>query len=160
VSRRVETGFQVPQSDIRNDIYTPRYYEPRIEQDLSELEGFDLAPLRELILSGEVEHTHGDYVPKIHYGTGPYPYIRTSDFANWELKASPKHGVSEDVFEVYTQGQDVRPGDILFVREGTYLIGSTAMVTHFDGPMLYQHHLAKFRVPDGGRFSALPTGSL
>src|ERR1700686_5345433 len=102
VSRRVETGFQVPQSDIRNDIYTPRYYDPRIEQDLSELEGFDLAPLRELILSGEVEHTHGDYVPKIHYGTGPYPYIRTSDFANWELKASPKHGVSEDVFEVYT----------------------------------------------------------
>jgi hypothetical protein len=153
VRRRVETGFQVRQSDIRNDIYIPRYYDPRIEQDLSELEGFDLVPLRELILSGEVEHTNGDYVPKMHYGTGPYPYVRTSDLANWELKASPKHGVSADVFEIYMQGQDVRAGDILFVHEGTYLIGSTAMVTHFDGPMLYQHHLAKFRVPKGGRFS-------
>jgi hypothetical protein len=152
--RRVETGFQVRQDDICNDIYIPRYYDPRIEQDLSELRGFDLAPLGELVSSGEVQHTHGDYVPKMHYGTGPYPYVRTSDFANWELKASPKHGVSQDVFDIYTQGQDVLPGDILFVHEGTYLIGSTAMVTHFDGPILYQHHLAKFRVPDGGRFSA------
>lgn len=152
--RRAETGFQVRASDIRNDIYIPRYYDPRIEDDLEALEGFDLVPLGELVAAGEVEHTHGDYVPKMHYGTGPYPYVRTSDFANWELKASPKHGVSADVFEVYTEGQDVRPGDILFAHEGTYLIGSTAMVTHFDGPMLYQHHLAKFRVPEGGRFSA------
>ena len=152
--RRVETGFTVSQGDIRNDIYIPRYYDPRIEHDLDALVGFDLVSLGELVASGEVEHTHGDYVPKMHYGTGPYPYVRTSDFANWELKASPKHGVSADVFEVYTQGQDVQPRDILFVHEGTYLIGSTAMVTQFDGPILYQHHLAKFRVPRGGRFSA------
>ncbi len=152
--RHAETGFMVSQNDIRNDIYIPRYYDPRIEEDLNALKGFDLVPLGELIASGEIEHAHGDYVPKMHYGSGPYPYVRTSDFANWELKASPKHGVSADVFEVYTQGQDVRPRDILFVHEGTYLIGSTAMVTHFDGPMLYQHHLAKFRVPEGGRFSA------
>jgi hypothetical protein len=32
--RRVETGFQIRQSDIRNDIYIPRYYDPSIEQDL------------------------------------------------------------------------------------------------------------------------------
>src|SRR3954451_5267715 len=149
--RRAETGFLVCASDIRNDIYIPRYYDPRVEDELKALEGFDLAPLGKLVAAGDVEHTHGDYVPKMHYGTGPYPYVRTSDFANWELKASPKHGVSADVFEIYTQGQDVRSGDIFFVHEGTYLIGSTAMVTHFDGPMLYQHHLAKFRVPEGRR---------
>jgi hypothetical protein len=152
--RRVESGFLVGQSDIRNDIYIPRYYDPRIEQDLRELEDFDVVSLGELISSGDVHHSHGDYVPKLHYGTGPFPYIRTSDIANWELKASPKHGVSEEVFDIYAAGQDVRAGDILFVHEGTYLIGSVAMVTQFDGPMLYQHHLAKFRVARGGRFSA------
>ena len=151
---RVQSGFLVGQSDIRNDIYIPRYYDPRIEQDLSKLEGFDLISLGELISSKDVQHSHGDYVSKLHYGTGPFPYIRTSDIANWELKASPKHGVSQDVFETYAAGQDVQPGDILFVHEGTYLIGSAAMVTQFDGPMLYQHHLAKFRVSPRAKFSA------
>ncbi len=151
--RRVETGFRVPQQEIRNDIYIPRYYDPRIDHDLAKVKGFDLVSLRELVVSGEVKHTHGNYVPKMHYGTGPYPYVRTSDIANWEMRASPKHGVSKEVLEIYAEEQDVRAGDILFVHEGTYLIGTAAMVTHFDGPMLYQHHLAKFRVPDDGRFS-------
>jgi hypothetical protein len=150
---RLETGFLVARGDICNDIYIPRYYDPRIEQDLRDLEGCELVSLGELVTSGKVQHTHGAYVPKMHYGTGPYPYIRTSDLANWELKASPKHGVSKDVFDIYAHDQNVLAGDILFVHEGTYLIGSMAIVTHFDGPMLYQHHLAKFRVRDGGRFS-------
>ncbi|KAA0698100.1 hypothetical protein DTW90_14490 [Neorhizobium sp. P12A] len=152
--REVQTGFTVPTDQIVNNIFIPRYYDPRIAGDLEDLSGFDLVTLKELVSSGAVQHTHGSYVPKMHYGTGPYPYVRTSDFANWELKSSPKHGVSEDVFAVYSADQDVRPGDILFVHEGTYLIGSSAMVTHFDGPILYQHHLAKFRVPEGGSFSS------
>src|SRR3954452_13778043 len=85
--RRAETGFLVCASDIRNDIYIPRYYDPRVEDELKALEGFDLAPLGKLVAAGDVEHTHGDYVPKMHYGTGPYPYVRSSDFANWELTA-------------------------------------------------------------------------
>ncbi|HEY2009834.1 MAG TPA: hypothetical protein VGH23_12645 [Rhizomicrobium sp.] len=152
--RRAETGFRVPQSQIRNDIYIPRYYDPRIEADLAELKAFDLKSLGQLVRSGVVQHDHGSYVPKMNYGTGPFPYIRTSDIANWELKASPKHGVAQEIFREYTVDQDVRSEDILFVHEGTYLIGSVAMVTHFDGPMLYQHHLAKFRVRPSDRFTS------
>ena len=40
------------------------------------------------------------------------------------------------------------------VHEGTYLIGSTAMVTACDGPMLYQHHLAKLRVAPSAPFTS------
>jgi hypothetical protein len=119
------------------------------------LEGkFYLRALKDLIEDGHVLHAHGDYVPKIYYGTGPYPYIRTSDLANWEIKASPKHGVPEGVYLEYSPGQQVMPGDILFVHEGTYLIGSVAMVTKFDGPFLYQHHLAKFSVTKTSPFDA------
>jgi type I restriction enzyme M protein len=35
------------------------------------------------------------------------------------------------------------------VHEGTYLIGTAAMVTPYDGPILFQHHLAQFRVLNG-----------
>jgi type I restriction enzyme M protein len=31
--------------------------------------------------------------------TGPVPFIWTSDLSNWELKADPKHGVSEELYK-------------------------------------------------------------
>jgi hypothetical protein len=152
--RQAETGFLVAGADIRNDIYVPRYYDPRIAAELQAIsDTHDLLLLGDLIAAGNIEHRHGSYVPKMHYGTGPFPYIRTSDISNWELRASPKHGVSEDVFFAYSTDQDVRSGDIIFVHEGTYLIGTVAMVTAYDGPMLYQHHLAKFRVNDNAPFT-------
>jgi len=149
------TGFMLRASQVRNDIFVPRYYDPRIERDLDALSAtHELVSLRDLIRRGDLEHSHGDYVPKMYYGTGPFPYIRTSDISNWELRVSPKHGVSQDVFDHYTAEQDVQVGDILFVHEGTYLIGTAAIVSEQDGSLLYQHHLAKFRVTRRANFSA------
>jgi len=148
------TGFLLNSQNVRRGILIPRYYDPEITQSLHALKGqFDLVELKRLIVDGKVLHSHGDYVPKIHYGTGPYPYIRTSDLANWEVKASPKHGVPRAVLDEYAPSQDIQVGDIFFVHEGTYLIGSVAMVTEQDGAMLYQHHLAKFRVLAGAPFN-------
>lgn len=151
----VERGFLLRAGDVHRDIFVPRYYDPRIAADLSSLSpSHKLVSIDELVADGHVLHDHGNYIPKIFYGTGPYPYVRTSDLANWEIRASPKHGVPRDVFDDYQLRQDVQPQDILFVHEGTYLIGSAAMVTPFDGPMLYQHHLAKFRVLTRAPFDA------
>jgi hypothetical protein len=80
------------------------------------------------------------------YGTGPIPFIRTSDISNWEIKADPKQGVSETIYEQYASKQDVQRGDLLFVRDGTYLIGATCLVTEADSKILYQSHILKFRV--------------
>jgi type I restriction enzyme M protein len=41
---------------------------------------------------------------------------------------------------------DVQAGDILLVRDGTYLIGTSAIVTESDLPMLFQSHLYRLRV--------------
>lgn len=147
-------GFVLRSADVVNDILIPRYYDPRIAEELDALRGrFVLYKLHDLVSSGQMVHSHGNYVPKIFYGTGPYPYVRTSDLANWEIKASPKHGVPEVVYQEYAADQAVRPGEVLFVHEGTYLIGSVAMVTEFDGPLLYQHHLAKFTVRASAPFN-------
>lgn len=148
-----QDGFLIVQSDVAKDILIPRYYDPRIARSLNLLESdHRLISIQEMVEAKWLKHEQGDYVPKMHYGTGPIPYVRTSDIADWEIKASPKHGVSCEVYEEYRHDQDVRAEDILFVHEGTYLIGTVAVVTSLDGPMLYQHHLAKFRVLENAPF--------
>ena len=88
----------------------------------------------------------GMEIGKIAYGTGTIPFIRTSDLSNWEIKADFKHGVSEVIYEENKQKVDVRSGDILLVRDGTYLIGTSAIVTESDLPMLFQSHIYRVRV--------------
>jgi len=59
-----------------------------------------------------------------------------------------KHCVSQEVYDRFQSRQDVRPNDILMVRDGTYLIGTCAIITRYDLPMLYQSHIYKIRVED------------
>jgi hypothetical protein len=142
-------GFRVSEGEIRNDIFVPRYYDPEIGEMLEELRPtHELVSIGELINDRLLELRQGKYIGKLHYGTGSIPYVRTSDIANWELRASPKHGVSQAVWAEYQSQQDVRPGDVLLVHEGTYLIGTCALVTLYDLPLLFQHHLAKMRPSD------------
>jgi type I restriction enzyme M protein len=106
----------------------------------------------EFVRSGAVSIMTGVEVGKMAYGTGPIPFIRTSDLSNWEIKADPKHGVSEELYEAYKAKNpekfDVRAGDIFIVRDGTYLVGTSAVINSLDTKILYQSHLLKIRVND------------
>ena len=147
-------GFKLSHSELRNDIFVPRYYDPAIDERLEELQAtHDLVSIQELIDGGELQLRQGNYVPKMHYGTGSFPYIRTSDIANWELRGSPKHGVNDLVYDEYAPHQDVQAMDVLLVHEGTYLIGTPCLLTSYDTRILFQHHLAKLRVLGGDRIT-------
>jgi hypothetical protein len=144
---RGRLGFIIREGEIRGDVLVPKYYDPEIERDLAALTPtHDLVPLGDLIAEGAVQLRQGNYVGKIHYGTGTIPYIRTSDIANWELRGSPKHGVSDAVAAVFRAKQSVAADDVLLVHEGTYLIGSGCLLTAYDTDIIYQHHLARLRV--------------
>ena len=80
------------------------------------------------------------------YGTGDIPFVRTSDFSNWEIKADAKQGVSEEIYRQYAEKEDVQAKDILLVRDGTYLVGTSCMITELDTKMLYCGGLIKIRV--------------
>ncbi len=54
--------------------------------------------------------------------------------------------IVQQVYSIYKYKQDVQPYDILMVRDGTYLIGTTAMITEQDTKILLQSHLYKIRV--------------
>lgn len=144
-------GFMQPRSELVGTVFIPKYYDPELQSDLEALSGtHDTPTVQSLIDSGEVAIATGIEVGKMAYGTGPIPFIRTSDLSNWELKADPKHGVSDELFralrEKHPEKFDVAVGDILMVRDGTYLIGVTAVVSSLDTEILYQSHVMKIRV--------------
>jgi hypothetical protein len=43
-----------------------------------------------------------------------------------------KHGIRQDIYDQYHKKCDIRKNDILLVRDGTYLIRTTAFVTQYD----------------------------
>ena len=113
----------------------------------------EVVSISELVKKGVLSISTGDEVGKLTYGTGDIPFVRTSDISNWEVKLDPKHCVSEAVYDRYKQRQDLRPNDILMVKDGTYLIGTCAIVTKHDLPMLYQSHIYKIRVTEPERLN-------
>lgn len=139
--------YKINSQDIVNNIFIPKYYDPELKIALAALElSHDLLTIGELIDTGEVTVQTGHEIGKMAYGTGSIPFVRTSDITNWEIKTIPKQGVSEEIYQLYSRKEDVQPGDILLVRDGTYLIGTNCIITTMDIPMVFQSHILKFRV--------------
>lgn len=125
----------------------PRLYNPISSSLIENLrDSHDLYLMADLIRDGHISIATGDEVGKLSYGSGEIPFVRTSDISNWEIKTDPKHMVNREIYERLSPKQDVREGDILFVRDGTYLIGSCAFVSKYDTNILYQSHIIKIRV--------------
>lgn len=140
-------GFALRASDVSNLILVPKYYNPEIRAELTRLlETHELLSVGSLIGTKILDVATGVEIGKMAYGTGRIPFIRTSDISNWEIKADFKHGVSEEIYEAARRKGDVQAGDILMVRDGTYLIGTSAIVTESDIPMLLQSHILRIRV--------------
>jgi type I restriction enzyme M protein len=145
-------GFTMSSSEINSDVYLPKYYNPELEDAIAALdETHELIKFSDLISDGTIVLSTGDEVGKLSYGTGTIPFIRTSDIANWEIKLDPKHGLSTEIYEKYRKKQDVQAGDILMVRDGTYLVGTCAMVSEAETRIVYQSHIYKIRVNNSER---------
>lgn len=145
-------GFVLDSSSVRTRILVPKYYDPELEKYLAALgKTHRLVEVGTLLKDQTISISTGTEIGKMAYGTGRIPFIRTSDLSNWELKADFKHGVSEAIYEANRSACDVDAGDILLVRDGTYLIGASAIVTKSDLPMLFQSHLYRLRVEDKSR---------
>lgn len=141
-----QLGYAVPVKEIENNILAPRYHEPTAQKVAGHLtRSHELVSIADLISAQELEIRSGNEVGKLAYGGGTIPFVRTSDLSGWEIKPDPKHLVSEEVYERLKASQDVRRGDVLMVRDGTYLIGTCAFVTKHDERIVYQSHILKIR---------------
>jgi type I restriction enzyme M protein len=140
-------GFIIKESEIKENVLCPHYYDPKIEEDLEKLaDTHHLWRFGDLVDEGTLSIATGDELGKLAYGTGEIPFVRTSDMSNWEIKTDAKHGVEREIYNRLKKKQDVQPYDLLMVRDGTYLIGTCAIVSPAEKEILYQSHIYKIRV--------------
>ena len=121
-----------------NGLYVPRYYVNRSAK--KQPEG-DFVTLGELIDSGCLSIRSGHEVGSEAYGTGEIPYVRTSDINNFEISSDPTNSVSEEVYARFNRQENLQPGDILFIADGRYRIGKTAMITEHNAKCVVQSHI-------------------
>jgi type I restriction enzyme M protein len=142
-------GFLVDDAAVAENVLCPRYFDPELETELLRLrKTHSVVRFGDLIADGTIEIDTGHEVGKLAYGTGDIPFVRTSDLSNWEIKADPKHCVGRDLYLALKDKQDVRENDLLMVKDGTYLIGTCAIVTAYDREIVFQSHIYKIRVKD------------
>ena len=95
---------------------------------------------------GFLSATTGQEVGKMAFGTGYIPFLPTSDLAEWEIHGNVKQGVSEEIFARYRESASVEANNVLLVRDGTYLVGSTGFVTEEDCPALFCGGMYRLRM--------------
>jgi type I restriction enzyme M protein len=144
-------GFTVAASEIRDHVYIPENYAPEVKWEIGRIRDggtHELVSFGGLVERGVIQVKRGNEIGSRHYGGGNIPFIRTTDIANWEIKLDALKSVSEEVYLKYKKRQDIQENDILFVNDGTFLIGRCGMVSQNDVRAVFQSHLKKIRVLD------------
>lgn len=143
--------FPIKSTDIKSDIYVPRYYwQTRAQSILEEIGELGYKPVRiQKLLDEKIIEAYKGYgsPPSGFKGRGDVPYIRVADIINWELYKNPTAFVPREIYlKIKGKGVDLLPEDVIFVRRGSYRIGSVAMVSPFDIEVLLTGELVIMRV--------------
>jgi len=148
LTNQTYSGFYIKSSEIKESIFIPDYYDLDIliELDILKKEGYLLITIGDLIKDKIISIKRGNEIGSQFYGMGEIPFIRTSDIVNWEIKIDPIKGIPEEIYYQYKGKQDIKAKDILFVKDGTFLIGRTAFITSLDEKIVIQSHILKIRV--------------
>ncbi|MFH1967960.1 MAG: N-6 DNA methylase, partial [bacterium] len=146
-------GFSIGKNFLNDHIFIPEYYNPEIKKEIEIIKSdkkYEVFSVGELVSKKILQIKRGNEIGSQFYGTGEVPFVRTSDIVNWEIKFDPVKAVSDEIYENYRKQQDILEKDILFVNDGTFLIGRTAMITKLDVKCIIQSHVRKIRVLDDG----------
>lgn len=144
--------FSVNAQDvIRSDILVPRYYWRSKLADIeyrATTENIEMVPIQQLIDDGVIKFFDGNGSPASEYkGTGEYPYIRVKDIVNWQVYKDPTALIPLSEFNrLYKENKRLQPKDILYVRRGSYRIGSVAMVSPYDIDVILTREILVLRV--------------
>ena len=143
--------FTLRHDEIVDYIYVPRYYwktSMRKIEEQAESKKCKLVPMSELIDKGVLKEYDGHGSPESKYkGKGNIPYVRVADIVNWDIYKNYTAMVPETEYNrVKGNGVDLKPKDVLFVRRGSYRIGTVALLTGDDLKLLLTREIKIFRV--------------
>ena len=138
---------------VEKDILIPRYYWQSKELeliDIAEEKGLNLISLKDLIEEKCITYFDGHGSPKGELkGEGEIPYIRVKDIVNWQIYKDPTAMIPQSEYErLFTKNKTLRPKDILFVRRGSYRIGSVAIVSKNDLDVILTREILVLRVDE------------
>ncbi len=133
--------------NLKGEYFVPRYFEN--DALISEYKNNNrFVSIGELVARGYLNIHSGHEVGSDAYGTGAIPFIRTSDLSNFEISSDPTNSVSEEIYEQYAKQQNLKEGDILFIADGRYRIGKTAIINKYNIKCVIQSHIDIFSLSD------------
>lgn len=140
-------------SAITKNIFVPRYYwQNKLKEieSLAKAQNLELVPIKELMRKGIITSFDGHGSPPAEYkGKGEVPYVRVKDIVNWEVYKDPTAKITTEIYlEKKGKNKNLEAGDVVYVRRGSYRIGSVAMVSPFDKEALYTREILVLRVID------------
>ncbi|MBP6891306.1 N-6 DNA methylase [Candidatus Parcubacteria bacterium] len=144
--------FKVEQNECsQKGIFVPRYYWQNKVEEIEKLakdENLELVSINKLIEKKVVTFFDGHGSPPAEYkGMGEYPYIRVKDIVNWELYKDPTAKIPEDIYRQKKGTKKVlKEKDVVYVRRGSYRIGSVAMVSPYDIEVLLTREILVLRI--------------
>jgi type I restriction enzyme M protein len=144
--------FTVPSQTCKEtDIYVPRFYWNAREKEIYQIakeQGFQLISMKTLVNENIVLPFDGHGSPPAeNKGNGEIPYIRVKDIVNWDVYKDPTAKIPVHVYESLNRpDKALNENDILYVRRGSFRIGSVALVTKYDTEVLLTREIKVFRV--------------
>ena len=144
--------FEVNSKTIyEKDISVPRYFWQTKDleiEDYCKKNKIKLIPLSKLIEENIITtfDGHGS-PPSQNKGKGDLPYIRVKDIVNWGIYKDNTASVPSELYEKFVQNEKIlKQEDILFVKRGSYRIGSVAMVSPSDHKMILTKEIQVIRL--------------
>jgi len=144
--------FKIDQKYIyEKDISVPRYFWK--SKDL-EIENYckknkiKLIPISQLIDEKIITtfDGHGS-PPSQNKGKGDLPYIRVKDIVNWGIYKDNTAAVPSELYNKFVLKEKIlKQEDILFVKRGSYRIGSVAMISPSDQEMILTKEIQVIRL--------------
>ena len=152
--------FTVSYSTFNPEILVPRFYRHVLAINITPSGCYPVS-LGRLVEEEVIEHWDGHGSPPAQEkGRGNIPYFRTSDVVNWELYRNPVTGIPQHVYDRHVgdkqKHKEYKEQDVIFVRRGSYRIGTVAMVSPRDTEFMMCRELLCFRVKDENKYGITP----
>lgn len=154
--------FWVNSQEVKeSNVYVPRYYWKNKENRLLSVakeKGYEFISIKSLIDNNVISYFDGHGSPKSeNKGKGDIPYIRVKDIVNWEVYKDPTSMIPFNVYQtMVNKKKKLKIGDVLYVRRGSYRIGSVAMVSPYDTEVLLTREILVLRVNPNNEYGITP----
>lgn len=146
--------FKVKAEDaINRVILVPRYYwksGTEIARNEAKKNGCYTISLQRLIDENIITTFDGNGSPEAQFkGQREIQYVRVADIANWQVYTNITSLIPQKEYDrSYDPKKALKPKDILYVRRGSYRIGSVAIVSPYNIKCILTKEILVIRVID------------